>query len=410
MEKKSNLEISVERVLEELKKAGYCPSSILIFKRAFGRLLRSAAIMEIDTFNDALAEYFVNDSTNTKTGEYCHLRKRLHSSCIRKLRECDEKGYVGWKPFLESKVDKPVSICFQNIHAEFLEYLKAERKSKNTVGSYRNISCKFLTFIEMNGYKCLSDVPISLINEFFRELKETWDAGSLRTAASGLRSFLSFAEDGSKLLASVPAKLLRKRTIIPLLTSEEEQSIWDVLKTNVVASRDKAIMALLLLTGIRAVDIKNLMLCDIDWKCDLISISQRKTGNPLVLPLLSAIGNTLASYIVNERPNSTSPYVFLSFNAPHEPLKNHSSCYNVVRKIFSLAGVRLGNELKGTRLLRHYVASKLLKKGIAVQTISSILGHVNPNSADIYLTTDEKSLRDCALNLSCIPMKVGGLQ
>ena len=410
MEKKTALESSVEKVLEALRKAGYCQSTILLFKRVYGRLIKSAAIMQIDTFSDALADYFVNDSANSKTGQYCHLRKRLHSSCIRKLRECEEKGCVGWKPCVESKVDKPVTIGFQNSHAEFLEYLKTERKSKNTVDSYRNISCKFLTFIERFGYTCLGTVPLELIHEFFCELRRTWDSGSLRTAASGLRSFLSFAEDGKRLLAVVPDKLLRKRAIIPILTQEEEQAIWDVLNTDAVSSRDKAIMVLSLLTGLRAVDIVNLKLSDIDWKCDVISISQRKTKEPLVLPLLPAIGNAIARYIVNDRPKTDLPYVFLSYNAPHKPLQEHSSCYAVVRNIFSRAGVRLGNELKGTRLLRHHVASKMLKKGVAVQTISLTLGHTDPDSADIYLTTDEKKLRECALTLSVIPMRIGGLQ
>ena len=410
MEKKTALESNIEKVLEELRKAGYCQSTILLYQRVFCRLLKSATIMQTDTFSDALAEYFVNDSANTRTGQYCHLRKRLHSSCIRKLRECEEKGYVGWKPCVESKVDKPVTIEFQNLHAEFLEFLKTERKSKNTVESYRNISCKFLTFIERLGYSCLRTIPLELIQEFFCELRSTWDFGSLRTASSGLRSFLNFAEEGGRLLAAVPAKLLRKRTIIPVLTQEEEQAVWDVLKTDAVSSRDKSIMVLSLLTGLRAVDIVNLKLNDIDWKCDVISISQRKTKKPLALPLLPAIGNAIARYIINERPKSGLPYIFLSYNAPHKPLQEHASCYSVVRKIFSRAGIRLGNELKGTRLLRHHAASKMLKKGVAVQTISLTLGHADPNSADIYLTTDEQKLRDCALTLSVIPMKVGGLQ
>ena len=409
MKKKTALESSIEKVLEELKNAGYCQSTILLFKRVYSRLLRSAAIMQTDTFNDALAEYFINNSANVKTGQYCHSRKCLHSSCIRKLRECEEKGYVGWKPCVESKVDKPATIGFKNIHAEFLEHLKAERKSKNTVDSYRNISCKFLTFIESHGYTYLRTVPLELIHEFFCELRDTWDSGSLRTAASGLRSFLNFSEDGSGLLAAVPDKLLRKRAIIPVLTQEEEQAVWDVLKTDAVSSRDKAIMLLLLLTGLRAVDIVKLKLSEIDWKCDAISISQRKTSEPLVLPLLPAIGNAMARYIINDRPKSDLPYVFLSYNAPHGPLKDHSGCYAVVRNIFIRAGIRLGNELKGSRLLRHHVASKMLKKGVAVQTISLTLGHINPNSADIYLTTDDKKLRECALALSVIPMKVEGL-
>ena len=410
MEKKTDLENSVEKVIEELRKAGYCQSTIRVFQRVYGRLLRSAAVMQIDTFSDVLVNYFANDSVNIKTGHYCHSRKKLHSSCIRKLREFEEKGYVGWKPCVESKVDMPVTIGFQNIHVEFLEYLKAERKSKNTIDSYRNISCKFLTFIESLGYIRLRNVPLELIHEFFCELRGTWDSGSLRTAASGLRSFLRFTEDGGKLLMAVPDKLLRKRSIIPVLTREEEQAVWDVLKTDGVYSRDKAIMVLALLTGLRAVDILNLRLSDIDWQCDVINITQRKTNEPLVLPLLPAIGNAMARYIVNERPKTASPYVFLSCNAPHQPLKEHSACYAIVRNIFLRAGVRLGNELKGTRLLRHHVASKMLKKGVAVQTISLTLGHVNPNSADIYLTADEEKMRDCALTLSAIPMKVGGLR
>ncbi len=409
METKTALEISVLEVLEELRTANYCQSTIFLYRRVYNRLLKKAADMQIDTFCDALAECFVNDSANRKTGAYCHSRKCLHNSCIRKLRECEEKGYVGWKPCVESRVDKPVSTGFQNLHAEFLEHLEIERKSKNTVDSYRNISCKFLAFIERLGYTDLRTVTVESIHEFFSDLRGTWNSGSLRTAAAGLRSFLSFAEDGSRLLIAIPEKLLRKRAIIPVLTQEEEQAIWDVLKTDAVYSRDKAIMLLLLLTGLRAVDIVNLRLSEIDWKCDAISISQRKTSEPLVLPLLPAIGNAMARYIINDRPKSDSPYVFLSYSAPHTPLKDHSGCYAVVRNIFTRAGIRLGNELKGTRLLRHHVASKMLKNGVAVQTISLTLGHINPNSADIYLTTDDKKLRECALALSVIPMKVGGL-
>ncbi|SFR01351.1 tyrosine-type recombinase/integrase [Desulfoscipio geothermicus] len=152
---------------------------------------------------------------------------------------------------MESKVAKPATIGFQNLHVKFLEYLKAERKSKNTIDSCRNISCKFLIFVERLGYTFLTDVPLELIHKFFCDLRGTWDSGSLRTAASGLRSFLNFAEDGGRLLAAVPNKLLRKREIIPVLTEEEEQAVWDVLKTGAVSLRDKAIMVLSLLTGLR---------------------------------------------------------------------------------------------------------------------------------------------------------------
>ncbi len=410
METKTALEISVLKVLEELEAANYCQSTILIFRRIYNRLLKKAAEMGINTFCDELAECFVNDSANRRTGIYCHTRKRLHNSCIRKLRECEEKGYVGWKPCVESKVDKPTTTGFQNIHSKFIEHLQTENKSKNTVDSYRNISCKFLVFIEQLGSTDLKTVTEESIPEFFINLRGTWSPGSLRTAAAGLRSFLNFAAAESKLLAAVPEKLLRKKSIIPILTPEEEQAVWDVLETDALSSRDKAIMLLLLLTGLRAVDIVNLKLGEIDWKCDAINISQKKTGEPLVLPLLPAIGNAMARYIINDRPRSDSPYVFLTHKAPHTRINDHAVCYAVVRNTFTRAGIRLGSdELKGTRLLRHHVASKMLKSGVAVQSISLTLGHIDPNSVDIYLTTDDTKLRACTLPLSVIPMKVGGL-
>lgn len=409
MESETDLKRNIDCVLEELSKIGYCRSTIHNYKKVYERLLKSADRMQTDTLSHDLAEYFERDSAHTRTGQFCHSRYALHKICIRMLKEYEEKGCVGWKPRVESKVDKPGSVEFQGIHTRYLEHLRGEMKSKNTLASYRNISCKFLIFIEQLGYIDVNTVPPEYIHQFFQWLRTTWEAGSLRTAAAGLRSFLQFVECENRLLKAIPSRLLRKRVIIPVLTPEEEQAVWDVLQTDVVSSRNKAIMLLSLLTGLRAVDIVNLRLADIDWRNDVITICQKKTKESLTLPLLPAIGNALVKYILDDRPSSQSPYVFLSYHAPHHPLKEHSSCYAVVRNIFSVAGVRLANELKGTRLLRHHIASKMLRNGVAIQTISSTLGHVNPNSTDIYLTTDDEKLRSCALTLSVIPLKVEGL-
>ena len=407
---KTALEDNIANVLEELKRTGHCSSTIHNFEIVYRRLLKLALSTHTETLTHVLADRFVNDFSHSRTGEYCHSRKNLHKSCIRMLREYEEKGCLGWLPSRESRVEKPFTLEFQDIHAQFLTHLHDEQKSVNTLESYRNISCKFLIFIENMGYTDLNVVPFESISEFFRELRNTWEAGSLRTAASGLRAFLSFAENGSRLLSAVPGHLLRKRAILPVLTQDEEQAIWAVLQTDAVSSRNKAIMTLALLTGLRAVDIVTLRLRDIDWRSDVIHIIQKKTKEPLVLPLLPAMGNALAMYISKDRPSSDSPFIFLSNNAPYQPLQGHAGCYAIVRKIFLYAGVRTGKELKGTRLLRHHVASKMLRKGVPLQTISSTLGHVNPGTTDIYLTADEEKLRDCASTLSLIPMKVEGLR
>jgi site-specific recombinase XerD len=51
----------------------------------------------------------------------------------------------------------------------------------------------------------------------------------------------------------------------------------------------------------------------------------------------------------------------------------------------------------------------MLSKGVAVTTISSVLGHADKSSTDVYLQTDEARMRECVLDLADISMNCGGL-
>jgi integrase len=126
--------------------------------------------------------------------------------------------------------------------------------------------------------------------------------------------------------------------------------------------------------------------------------------------LVPVIGNAIATYITKDRPKTNLPYVFLSRVSPHGAIADHAGCYSVIKNIFQIAGIRIGSDkVKGTRLFRHSVASKMLENGVAVQTISSVLGHSNPSTTDVYITTHKEKMRQCALPVSVIPMNVRGL-
>jgi integrase len=202
---------------------------------------------------------------------------------------------------------------------------------------------------------------------------------------------------------------VRGKTIIPILSDEEHDALKGVLKTLKAPLRDKAIILLALRTGLRAVDIVGLTLSDIDWVNDSITIAQSKTGNAFNIPLTADVGNALSAYICNERPKADTPVVFLSRIAPFRPLSGHSACYALVQRVFHLAGIRLGSERKGIHVMRHTVASRMLARGVAVTTISSILGHSNKSSTDVYLSTDEARMSACVLEIAGIPMNCRGL-
>ena len=283
-------------------------------------------------------------------------------------------------------------------------------RTQNTIESSRNLVGQFLLLLENNGYDTLSEAPLDMVPSFFQHLLPAYRPTTIRTVASQIRSFLRFADGGERFLPLVPSCCPRGRSIIAILSDAEHAALKGVLRSADVSLRDKAIIGMALRTGLRSVDIVGMKLSEIDWINDTVAIPQSKTRRLFKIPLSADVGNSLSSYILTERPSSESPYVFLRSLAPFRPLGGHAACYAVVRGAFTRAGIRAGDERKGIHLLRHSAASRMLSHGVPVTTISQVLGHSNKNSTDVYLTTDERRMRECGLPLAGISMNCGGLR
>jgi integrase len=156
-------------------------------------------------------------------------------------------------------------------------------------------------------------------------------------------------------------------------------------------------------TGLRSIDITNLKLREIHWNSSTIEVLQEKTNTLLVLPLLSDVGNAIADYILNGRPDSQNAYLFLRSQAPFVNLSGRSVCYGISSKIMKEAGIWQSQEdRKGFHCLRHSVAARLLSEETPLPIIASILGHQDKESTKVYLSADLKHLRLCALTLKGI--------
>lgn len=66
------------------------------------------------------------------------------------------------------------------------------------------------------------------------------------------------------------------------------------------------------------------------------------------------------------------------------------------------ADVTKDDRFFGIRFLRHNTASALVHKGVSLETISSILGHSDPNSTSVYISTDSERLKECVLSMKDI--------
>src|SRR6476620_3596448 len=137
-----------------------------------------------------------------------------------------------------------------------------------------------------------------------------------------VRRFFAFLNDTGLCSLRVDAMLSqiapRRMRVLPRFTQDEIGRLLGVIDpSTAVGKRDLAIVQLAVSTGLRCGDIVGLQLRSIDWRRDEIRIVQRKTSVPLALPLAVEAGNAVVDYVLNARPVSDEPEVFLRAYAPY---------------------------------------------------------------------------------------------
>ena len=142
----------------------------------------------------------------------------------------------------------------------------------------------------------------------------------------------------------------------------------------------------------------NLKFENIDWEKSTISFFQKKTNKFLVLPLLPVVGEAIIDYLRNGRPQTDSKYIFVKHRPPFEQA---TSFYMVMKTVLENSGIKLkANSSRGLHILRHSLASELIRQGESYNTVSTILGHASIGSTNAYTHIDVDGLFKCALELT----------
>lgn len=161
-----------------------------------------------------------------------------------------------------------------------------------------------------------------------------------------------------------------------------------------VGRRNYAILLLLARLGVRAGEVVHLNLDDIDWNAGRIVV-HGKGGKSAPLPLAPDVGASLADYIRHHRPHSATRRVFIRHRAPLVGFGNSSTISSLVRRALKRAGVESAHT--GAHVLRHSLATSLLRQGGSLDEIGELLRHQSPNTTAIYAKVDVAALQTLAL-------------
>lgn len=157
--------------------------------------------------------------------------------------------------------------------------------------------------------------------------------------------------------------------------------------------RDHAILLLLARLGLRSSEVVGLNLEDIDWKNGRLTVCGK--GRWAQLPLPADAARAIAAYLRRDRPPCACRRVFLRDYAPVGGFNGSGAVAKLVKCALARAGVISGR--KGARLLRHSLATHMLRRGASLEEIGEVLRHRSPDTTTIYAKVDLKALRTLAL-------------
>jgi site-specific recombinase XerD len=285
--------------------------------------------------------------------------------------------------------------------AAFDEYLRRMRGvCPGTRRNYSRFAGAFLRAVFPGGPVDVAEIQARDVVEFVGGLTRRYRPGTVELAASALRSFFRFlrAEGlrGDRLEEAVPMVPRRPRGLVRHLEPGRlEQLIASLESSSARGARDRAIILCVARLGLRAGEVTQLRLEDLDWRNATVRVRARKTGHGALLPLTAEVGTALAEYLRHARPDTPSRHVFVSLRLRTGAPISDSVVGRAVDDALRRAGMQAPT--RGANLLRHSLATDLLGHGASLREIADLLGHSSLATTRIYAAVDVAALREVAL-------------
>jgi site-specific recombinase XerD len=366
------LETAVADYLSWMEQNGYAASTIYSYKR----LLRWFKAF-VKTRGYPRQEVFTYDTLNA-----------FKKHCPRFYADCSVRG-LARHLFRGKKISSPIvrpKVKLPDVYEEYLRFYEENRQVVFlTVVTARRILSALHDDLTATRIE-LPELRIEHIDDFLSRFNVDLAPATRRHNRSYLRGFLRYLyhnrgilpRDLSRLVVGAvnfahanPPKFLRPEEIKDLFAIPKTYTSWEL--------RCFAMAHLAYALGLRPREISLLTLDDILFKKGRIRITDRKSRNPVMLPLPDAAIKAISAYLVGARPKSESRRLFLTLFVPYRPVAAASvgrdiTCF--LRKI---------NPSATAYWLRHTYAQNLLESRASIFEVKEMLGHDSLSSTRKYL-------------------------
>ena len=293
--------------------------------------------------------------------------------------------------------------------ADFFNYLSIEKGlASNTISAYRLDIEKFFHYLSTNQLLVEQVTPEHLASyvAWLRGLENTEfkiGESSIARNVISIRSYFAYLAKEHKFdnpsINFKPPKIGKR--LPKALTIDQVMSMLNIVGSDLISSRDKALVELLYATGARVSELINLNTLDIstvDTEAGLTTTVKLKGkgGKERVVPIGSFAVAAVNDYLVRSRPTllkvSTQKALFLNQRGGR---LSRQSAWNLVANAAERAGLL---DQVTPHSMRHSFATHLLDGGADIRVVQELLGHSSVTTTQIYTLITIDHLRESYAN------------
>jgi site-specific recombinase XerD len=195
-----------------------------------------------------------------------------------------------------------------------------------------------------------------------------------------------------------------RREVRPLTVEEVSRLIWGdrvgYLPTGHRELRDRALLAVIYIAGLRASEPGPIRLNDVLWDeaagvFRLLLVKGKAARREKWVHLDRLVSRVLGAYLA-VRPGG-SPWLFVS--ARGTPL-TRAAVYQIFRRRIKEVGIEARGRRMSPHILRHSIATHLLARGWDIRTVQIHMRHASIKTTEVYLHADEGRVQRMMLRWS----------
>lgn len=316
-------------------------------------------------------------------------------------------GYLQAAGVLSEEAEEEPASPTDRLVKEFVGYLATERGlAPRTIVGYERVARRFLLDCAPDAHAKdwgVADLDARQVNVFLLKDTARLSVGSANNVTTALRALLRFfyvrGFTSTSLSGCVPrgGNWRDSGRAVDLTSGDVSRLLASCDRRTAIGRRDFAILTVLSRLGLRASEVVDLTLDDLDWTIGEVTIGG-KGGRCDQLPLPVDVGRALADYCRRGRPPTTHRVVFLHGRAPYGPLS-----YHAIGQIVMAACRRAGlPEVRGHRL-RHASACSMRRAGAPLLEIGQVLRHRWAATTALYAKDDLEALASLARPWPVVP-------